>query len=143
MTTGVRSAYVLFDPSRRIANKSIALSIAAKFFNGHIVDKASIETPDWGLCHVAAYTDLKGAMIATTESDVQYGEAPWHSKGRIVMVREHPKMTKSPARITIYVCEIEDLFKNKSVGHSGVKWEDVSKVSLFKKTLPSSELKHA
>jgi hypothetical protein len=139
MTTGRASDYVLFNPTKRAANKSLALRIAAKYFNGKIIDKATIETSEWGICHVAAYTDLVGAMIATTQSDVQFGDVEWHSKGRIIMVREHPKKMKTPARITFYICEIKNLFENKSVGYSGVKWGDVSKVKLFVKTLPSTE----
>ena len=137
MTTGRPADYVLFNPTKRAANKSIALKIAAKFFDGEIIDKATVSTPEWGTCHVAAYTDTSGAMIATTDTDVQFGEAEWHAKERIIMVREHPKKHPTPASITIYVCKIEDLFEVKSVGHSGVKWADVGKVKLFGKTVAS------
>jgi len=140
MTTGRASDYVLFNPSKRAANKARAIELATEFFNGQVLDKSTIETPDWGACHVAAYTDLDGAMIATTKSDVQFGDAEWHSKGRIILVREHPNKGNTPARITFYVCEIRDLFEHKTIGYGGVKWPDVAKVQLFSKTLPSEEL---
>ena len=142
MPTGHSSEYVLFDPKKRVANKASAVTLALHHFNGSPVDKATIDTPDWGRCHVAAYTDLRGAMIATTETDVKFGDVEWHDKGRIIMVREQPKKHPSPARLTFYVCEIEDLFQEKSVKNSGVKWSDVSKRKLYGKTMYSSDLEH-
>ena len=138
MPTAHAANYELFNPAKKVANKAIALRIATNVFDGKVIDNATIDTSQWGVCHVAAYTDLLGAMIATTDTDVQFGDLDWHSKEKIILVREHPKKGKSPARITIYVCKIKDLFENKSVGYSGVKWEDVSKVKLFGKTFPSS-----
>ncbi|XOV83665.1 MAG: hypothetical protein ACFHXK_00820 [bacterium] len=140
MPTGQSSEYVLFDPKKRVANKAVAIKLAIHHFSGSPIDKATINTSDWGKCHVAAYTDLVGAMIATTETDVQFGDAEWHYKGRIIMVREQPSKRQSPARITFYVCEIEDLFREKSIGRSGVKWTDVAKMKLYGKTLYSSDL---
>ena len=140
MPTGNARDYVLFNPTKRLSNKALALRIAADHFEGQSIDSSTLETPEWGRCHVAAYTDTLGAMIATTNSRGTYGDEEWHSKGRIIMVREQPRKMRSPARVTIYVLDIEPLFNLITIGRSGIRWSDISKNKLYSQTLIASEL---
>ncbi len=140
MPTGRPADYVLFHPTKRAANKAIAVEKAAEFFKGKVLDKSTVETPDWGICHVAAYTDRIGAMVGNAKGDIKFGDVDWHEKGRIIMVRELPRSGNTPARITFYVCEIEALFAVKNVGASGIKWSDVGASKLFSQRMYSSDL---
>ena len=58
----------------------------------------------------------------------------------MILVREQPRKSRSPARLTIYVNDIEPLFSRITVGLGGVKWTGVSKVKLYSKTFDSLEL---
>ena len=41
-------------------------------------------------------------------------------------------------RCFVYVCPIERLFEKRTIGHHGVRWEDVEKLALKKITLSSA-----
>lgn len=99
------------------------------------VDHNTISWPSFGKCHFAAFTHLKGAMISSTRSaDSAFGGEPWHHKSNIVMFRD-----VGDGRCIVYVCPIEPLFHKRTIGHHGVRWEDVEKVALKKVTLASEK----
>ena len=140
MPTGRPQEYVLFHPTKRAANKALAVRLALHHLGGTKVDASTIETPDWGVCHIAAYTDTLSALVAASSTTVKFGEVDWHSKGRMILVREQPRKSRSPARLTIYVNDIEPLFGRITVGLGGVKWTGVSKLKLYSKTFDSMAL---
>lgn len=140
MPTGRPQEYVLFQPTKRAANKELALKLATFHLGGAKVDGSTVETPDWGICHVAAYTDTISALVAASSTTVKFGEVEWHNKGRMILVREQPRKSRSTARLTIYVNDIEPLFGRITVGLGGVKWTGVSKLKLYSKTFDSEDL---
>jgi hypothetical protein len=103
---------------------------AMKFLLAHFpevtaVDESTIDWPDYGRCHFAAYTSELGAMISSpNQNDKQYGDADWHSKDRAVMFRD-----PDDGRVFIYVCPIAPLFDKRTIGHHGVRWADVQKIA--------------
>lgn len=140
MPTGNARDYVLFNPTKKVANKEMAVKIVLHHLGGEENDKSTITVPEWGTCHIVAYTDTVGATVGSTSTLVKYGDLEWHAKKRIVMVREQPRKGSSIARITIYICEIEDLFNKIPEGKAGVKWTDVSSCKMYSKTMSSDEL---
>ncbi len=131
---------MLFHPTKRAANKELAIKLVLHHLGGSKLDGSTVETPDWGVCHVAAYTDTQSALVAASSTNVKFGEVDWHAKGRMILVREQPKKARSPARLTIYVNDVEPLFGRITVGLGGVKWTGVSKLKLYSKTFDSLEL---
>jgi hypothetical protein len=98
------------------------------------IDHNTVSWPSFGRCHFAAFTHLKGAMISSTRSaNAAFGGEPWHDKGHIAMFRD-----VGDGRCFVYLCPIEPLFERRTIGHHGVRWEDVEKVAL-KKVILSSE----
>lgn len=98
------------------------------------IDHNTVSWPPFGICHFAAFTHLKGAMISSTRSaDAAFGSETWHEKGKIVMFRD-----VGDGRCIVYVCPIEPLFQKRTIGHHGVRWEDIENVAL-KKVVLSSE----
>ncbi|MGE0284004.1 MAG: hypothetical protein AB7P20_25795 [Rhizobiaceae bacterium] len=98
------------------------------------VDHNTVTCPEFGKCHFAAFTHIKGAMISSTRSvDGGFGGAEWHDKGVIVMFRD-----VGDGRCIVYVNRIEPLFEKRTIGHHGVRWEDVEKLALKKMTLSSA-----
>ena len=98
------------------------------------IDHNTVSWPPFGRCHFAAFTHMKGAMISSTRSaDATFGGEPWHEKGNIVMFRD-----AGDGRCIVYLCPIEPLFQRRTIGHHGVRWEDVEKVAL-KTVILSSE----
>ena len=140
MPTGNARDYVLFNPTKKVANKEMAVKIVLHHLGGEENDKSTVTVPEWGTCHIVAYTDTVGATVGSTSTLVKYGDLDWHAKKRIVMVREQPRKGSSIARITIYICEIEDLFNKIPEGKAGVKWTDVSSCKMYSKTMSSDEL---
>lgn len=60
-------------------------------------------------------------MISTPDrDDNEFGKAEWHSRDRIMMFRDY-----GDGRVAIFVCPIKPLFYKRSIGHHGVRWEDV------------------
>jgi hypothetical protein len=129
MPTAHKQHHVLFDPPRRQHNKAVAIQVAIKMLDAAPVDTATVDLPEIGHVHVAAYCDDRGATIRPANSDVGLGDADWHEKERILMAREIPAKGKTPARIAVYLCLIADLFDRITIGNSGVKWTDVGKVA--------------
>lgn len=140
MPTGRPQEYVLFHPTKRAANKELAVKLALHHLGGEKVDGSTVDTPDWGVCHVAAYTDTISALVAASSTTVKFGEVDWHSRGRMILVREQPRKSRSSARLTIYVNDIEPLFGRITVGLGGVKWTGVSALKLYSKTFDSEIL---
>lgn len=118
-------------------NRKRALTVAAKLIAGaKIVDKATIETEEWGTCHFAAFADPSGAMISTpNRDDNNFGSARWHSRDHIMMFRDC-----RDGFCKIYVCEIEPLFGLRTIGHHGVKWVDVESVAKYSNIITSQYL---
>lgn len=140
MPTGNARDYVLFNPTKKVANKEMAVKIVLHHLGGEETDKTTVTVPEWGTCHIAAYTDTVGATVGSTSTQVKFGDLEWHAKERIIMVREQPRKGSSIARITIYICQIEDLFNKIPEGKAAVKWTDVSSCKHYSKVMSSAEL---
>lgn len=120
-------------------NDPYALKIVAHYLGGDISDERTVLLPVYGHKHVAAYTDVDGAMIRTANEAAEFGEADWHQRERIAMVREIPSKGKTEPRCVIYICRIAELFDQITIGRAGVSWSDVSKATLEKPRVIASK----
>jgi hypothetical protein len=110
-------------------NRKKALAYVVNHFDGVAqIDERTIDFPPYGRCHFSAYTHPEGAMISTPNRDDNvFGSADWHSRDNIVLFRDF-----GDGRCMIYVCPIEPLFSERTIGHHGVRWNDVLKHAVFK-----------
>ena len=60
--------------------------------------------------------------------DSEFGGADWHKRDAIMMFRDF-----GDGRCMIYVSAIKPLFEARTIGHHGVKWDDVGKIAQFKR----------
>lgn len=117
-------------------NKRLALSFISNYLSAKIIDNRTIQTPIWGYCHVAAYTDRNGAMISTPSgNDQSYGDTDWHNNDHIILFRDI-----GDGRCVIYINKIEPLFTHRTIGQHGVTWEQISKQSSHKEVLKSENV---
>ena len=117
-------------------NKKKALQFIAMHLNAGNIDKNTVRTDKWGVCHVSAYTHPKGAMISTpNREDQTYGGANWHQNDHIIMFRD-----VGDGRCIIYVSKIEPLFDYRTIGHHGVTWEDIEKLSSHIEVIKSQDV---
>lgn len=114
----------------QIPNRKKALAYVLSHFEGATpVDGSTIDFPPYGRCHFAAYTHEVGAMISTPgRADNSYGSADWHHKDKIMMFRDF-----GDGRCVVYVSPIQPLFDKRTIGHHGVRWEDVHRLAEFKR----------
>ena len=111
----------------QVRNKKLAMEFITKHFDAEIIDKKTVRTKDWGLCHVSAYTHPKGAMISTPSSkDQNYGGVDWHKNDHVILFRDI-----GDGRCIIYICKIEPLFEHRTIGHHGVLWENIGKIASY------------
>jgi hypothetical protein len=129
MPTAHKTKHILFDPPRRQHNNAVAIQVAIKMLDAGPVDAATVDLPEIGHVHVVAYCDDQGAMIRSATSRVEFGDAEWHAKERILMAREIPASGRAGARFAMYLCRISDLFDRINIGNAGVKWTSVAKVA--------------
>lgn len=118
----------------QVSNKARALSCAVRVLkNARKIDRRTIELPEFGICHFAAYTHSRGAMISTPNKDDNvYGRGEWHSRDHLVLFRDVGDGT-----CTIYITRIEPLFALRTIGHHGVTWENIENVSAKKFNISS------
>ncbi|MEO8883592.1 MAG: hypothetical protein ABI377_09315 [Devosia sp.] len=116
-------------------NKRRALECAVKLLGATQIDHRTVKFAEWGVCHFAAYTHPKGAMISTPNSDDRdFGAGDWHKRDNIVMFRD-----VGDGRCMIYVSPIEPLFSLRTIGHHGVTWENVRKTAKHFQILASAD----
>lgn len=73
-------------------------------------------------------------MISTpNKQDQDYGGASWHSNDHMVLFRE-----LEAGKCMIYVSDIEPLFQMRTIGHHGVKWQDIEEVAFYTEILETS-----
>lgn len=118
----------------QVRNKRRAMLCTLRSLTGaKQIDHRTIRLPEWGTCHFAAYTHAKGAMISSTRrEDNAYGSADWHARDHLVMFRD-----VGDGRCIIYICPIEPLFERRTIGHHGVRWEDVEELATRAKVIAS------
>ena len=116
----------------QIANRRKALAFAAQnVADLQIVDERTVRLEPYDTCHFAAYTHPEGAMISTPGRDENdFGTADWHDRDRIMMFRDF-----DDGRVAIFVCPIRPLFETRTIGHHGVRWEDVIRLAEMKKVI--------
>ena len=120
----------------QVSNKKKAMRYVAHHFEAIQLDKKTLKTKDWGMCHFSAYTYPTGAMISTpNKPDQDYGGADWHSNDHIILFRE-----LEDGRCMIYVSEIEPLLDMRTIGHHGVKWADIAKLAEYTEVFETSEV---
>lgn len=120
----------------QVNNKKKAMAYVAYHINAEILDKRTLSTRDWGKCHFSAYTHPTGAMISTPNSpDQNYGGKDWHNNDHIILFRE-----LNDGRCMMYVSEIEPLFSKRTIGHHGVRWEDVEQVALHTEVMSTADV---
>ena len=120
----------------QVKNKQKAMKFVAHHMAAIPIDKKTLKTSEWGMCHFAAYTHPTGAMISTpNKPDQEYGGADWHNNDHIILFRE-----LEDGRCMIYVSEIEPLFALRTIGHHGVKWVDIEKVAKHTETLNTADV---
>ncbi|TCS12589.1 hypothetical protein [Caulobacter sp. BK020] len=112
----------------QIANRRKALEVASRELPEIcVVDERTVEFEPHGVCHFAAYTDDNGAMISTPgRDDNAFGSADWHARDNLMMVYD-----PGDGRCMIFVCPIGPLFERRTIGHHGVRWNDVRKLAKF------------
>ncbi|MBU1175282.1 MAG: hypothetical protein KKH72_07750 [Alphaproteobacteria bacterium] len=105
-------------------NKERALSALAKLEpEVEVLDRRTVRWGKWGVCHFAAYTHSKGAMISTPKRDGgAFGGADWHKRDRIVLFRD-----AGNGQLIVYICPTKPLFSMRTIGQHGVTWENISK----------------
>ena len=120
----------------QVRNKRRAMRCALRFLKGaKQVDYRTIRLPKWGTCHFAAYTHANGAMISSTRrEDNRFGSADWHTRDHIVMFRD-----AGDGRCIVYICAIEPLFGRRTIGHHGVRWEDVEEQAESRQVIASQD----
>jgi hypothetical protein len=106
----------------QLANRRKAMAFAAERLEGlEIVDDQTVRFPPYGVCRFAAFTHDKGAMISSTKrDDNRFGSQDWHHLDRLILFRDF-----GDGRVVLYVCMIAPLFDKRTIGHHGVRWEDV------------------
>ena len=111
------------------ANRRKALAYVLSTIEGvQAVDDSTVEFPPYGRCHFSAYSHPDGAMISSpNRDDTRFGSVAWHACDKVMMFRDF-----GDGRCMIYVCPIKPLFELRTIGHHGVRWEDVLKVAEFK-----------
>ena len=120
----------------QVSNKKKAMRYVAHHFAAIQLDKKTLKTKDWGMCHFSAYTHPTGAMISTpNKPDQHYGGVEWHSNDHIILFRE-----LEDGKCMIYVCEIEPLLDMRTIGHHGVKWADLEKVAEYTDVFKTSDV---
>ena len=118
------------------ANKKKALQFITNFFDATPIANGTVQTEDWGLCYVAAYTHQKGAMIsAPNRGTGEYGGREWHKRDHIIMFRD-----LGNGHCKIYVSKIAPLFEHRTIGRGGVTWEDVEKLCESEITCSAEEV---
>ena len=87
----------------QVANGRKAMAMAVERLPGlTIVDERTVNLPEYGDCHFAAYTHEEGAMISTPgRDDNTFGSADWHACGRIMMFRDY-----HDGRCAIFICPV-------------------------------------
>ncbi|MDR6533468.1 hypothetical protein J2800_004234 [Caulobacter rhizosphaerae] len=112
----------------QIANRRKALEAAMRELPEIIgLDERTVAFQAYGVCHFAAYTDDNGAMISTPgRDDNVFGSAEWHAHDNIMMLHD-----AGDGRCMIFVCPIRPLFDKRTIGHHGVRWNDVRKLAKF------------
>jgi hypothetical protein len=125
----VTAAFLIRGNGHQNANRRKALEYVVGNVEGvSAVDERTVNFPSYGRCHFAAYTDPVGAMISTpNRNDGEFGSVEWHRRDAIMMFRDF-----GDGRCIIYVCPIAPLFGARTIGHHGVRWEDVLRLSSFK-----------
>ncbi|OHB26286.1 MAG: hypothetical protein A2790_20190 [Phenylobacterium sp. RIFCSPHIGHO2_01_FULL_69_31] len=110
----------------QLANRRKAMAFALVNLEGaSAVDDATLDFPPYGRCRFAAYTDEEGAMISTPgRDDNAFGSQAWHHLDKIMMFRDF-----GDGRCAIYICPIKPLFSMRTIGHHGVRWPDIQKLS--------------
>jgi len=118
-------------------NKKLAMEYIAKYFKGaEVLDKTTIKIPNWGKCHISAYTHKKGAMISTPNRvDPNFGGVPWHNDDYILMFRDI-----GDGRCMIYINKIEPLFNYRTIGQHGVLWEKIAELADYSEIIDSKEV---
>lgn len=118
------------------SNRERAMIACASLVPGvTALNQSTVVWPGFGHCHFSAYTHLRGAMISSTRSaDRSFGGEEWHSKGKMVLFRD-----AGDGRCIVYVCPIEPLFGKRTIGHHGVRWEDVEQLALKAVSLSSAK----
>ena len=107
-------------------NRRKAMGFVSRQVEGlEILDDCTIRLEPYGVCHFSAYTDDQGAMISTPgREDSTFGSADWHRRDRIMMFRDF-----GDGRVMYYVVPIKPLFDLRTIGHHGVRWNDVHSVA--------------
>lgn len=123
------TAFLAPGNGHQTANRRKAMSFVAERLDGvSVLDERTVQFGPYGLCHFSAYTHPDGAMISTPgRGDEVFGSADWHARDRIMMFRDF-----GDGRCVIYVCPIRPLFERRTIGHHGVRWDDVLKLADFK-----------
>lgn len=120
----------------QVKNKNKALQFISKHLKAEIIDKKTVLSEEWGSCQVAAYTDLKGAMISTPNGeDNNFGDALWHDNDHVIMFRD-----TGDGRCIIYISKIKPLFSHRKIGHHGVLWKDIEELSSHVEVLNSQDV---
>ena len=120
----------------QMRNKKVAMKFIASYLNAEIIDNKTIHTKEWGSCHVSAYTHPKGAMISTPNRDDQdYGGVDWHENDHIILFRD-----VGDGLCILYINKIEPLFEHRTIGHHGVIWDDIRKLSSHVEILRSEDV---
>ncbi len=111
----------------QVRNRAKAMAFAVRRLGAREVDAGSVDLAPFGLCHFAAYASPDGAMVSTPgRHDHAFGDADWHARGRVLMVRD-----LGDGRVAAYVCSIRELLDHRTIGHHGVAWTDVARLSLM------------
>lgn len=112
------------------ANRRRAMEYVLRVIDGMTrIDDATVDFPPFGQCRFSAYSDQVGAMISSpNRDDNEFGSADWHGNDRLMLFRDF-----GDGRGVIYVCPIAKLFELRTIGHHGVRWEDVHKSAEFYK----------
>ena len=135
-TVTAAKRFLKLGNGNQVNNKKKALAYVAHHINAEILDKRTLKTRDWGRCHFSAYTHATGAMISTPNSEDQnYGGKDWHNNDHIILFRE-----LTDGRCMMYVSEIKPLFDKRSIGHHGVRWEDIDQLELHSEVMQTSDV---
>lgn len=141
-----KKEFKLLSPGNS-GNKAANRDLAMQFFLNWIVgskkiDSKTIETSEYGTCHVSAYTDPKGAMVSSGPGKPDQVFNPEscipHSRDHWLMFRE-----VGDGRVFLFICKPKDLFERRTIGTNGVTWTDVMSCAVVKKALKVAEVVEA
>ena len=120
----------------QVSNRRRALVVAEQVLPGaRVIDKNTVQLPDWGTCHFSAYTAKRAAMVSSPRrKDNSFGSRTWHHRDHILLFRD-----ARDGRCIVYICDIRQLLDSRAEKRHGVLWDVVDAIAKDVIVVPSAD----